>query len=185
VCVAHQADLKRNESFETETLSPSELRVDANAGFTGLRASTWSLTVPGDHKLQRMRYIKPLEPRTVNPGTGEWTVPKDFAKPANIENTANYKEAKALSAKFVQISSQVEQKTVAVIGGGLSGLACAKYLSDAGHRAVVLEARNVLGGKARQLSALLECTRRSMEQLGTCKPSLRFEAATSVFSRHR
>ena len=26
---------------------------------------------------------------------------------------------------------------------------------------VVLEARNVLGGKARQLSALLECTRRS------------------------
>eukprot|EP00439_Symbiodinium_sp_Y106_P001162 s3037_g1.t1 len=72
---------------------------------------------------------------------------EDFAKPANIENTANYKEAKALSAKFVQISSQVEQKTVAVIGGGLSGLACAKYLSDAGHRAVVLEARNVLGGK--------------------------------------
>ncbi|CAE7409183.1 pds, partial [Symbiodinium sp. CCMP2456] len=71
----------------------------------------------------------------------------DFAKPANIENTANYKEAKALSAKFTQISSQVEQKTVAVIGGGLSGLACAKYLSDAGHRAVVLEARDVLGGK--------------------------------------
>ena len=79
VCVAHQADLKRNESFETDTLSPSELRVDANAGFTGLRASTWSLTVPGDHKLQRMRYIKPLEPRTVNPGTGEWTVPKDHS----------------------------------------------------------------------------------------------------------
>uniref|UniRef100_A0A7S2CQ54 Amine oxidase n=1 Tax=Haptolina brevifila TaxID=156173 RepID=A0A7S2CQ54_9EUKA len=36
---------------------------------------------------------------------------------------------------------------VAVIGGGLSGLACAKYLVDAGHRPLVLEARGVLGGK--------------------------------------
>lgn len=30
---------------------------------------------------------------------------------------------------------------------GLSGLACAKYLSDAGHEPLVLEARDVLGGK--------------------------------------
>ncbi|CAE7478426.1 pds [Symbiodinium sp. CCMP2592] len=103
-------------------------------------AATW-------HVARRVRLCAASPTRTVNPGTGEWTVPKDFAKPANIENTANYKEAKALSAKFVQISSQVKQKTVAVIGGGLSGLACAKYLSDAGHRAIVLEARDVLGGK--------------------------------------
>ena len=31
--------------------------------------------------------------------------------------------------------SQGPSKTVAVIGGGLSGLACGKYLSDAKHRA--------------------------------------------------
>ena len=62
--------------LETDTLSPSELRVDANAGFTGLRASTWSLTVPGDHKLQTDAIHQSLEPRTVNPGTGEWTVPQ-------------------------------------------------------------------------------------------------------------
>ena len=30
---------------------------------------------------------------------------------------------------------------------GLSGLACAKYLTDAGHSPIVLEARDVLGGK--------------------------------------
>ena len=30
---------------------------------------------------------------------------------------------------------------------GLSGLSCAKYLSDAGHKPMVLEARDVLGGK--------------------------------------
>lgn len=34
-----------------------------------------------------------------------------------------------------------------MIGGGLSGLSCAKYLADAGHKPVVLEARPVLGGK--------------------------------------
>ena len=36
---------------------------------------------------------------------------------------------------------------VAIAGAGLAGLSCAKYLSDAGHTPVVVEARNVLGGK--------------------------------------
>jgi 15-cis-phytoene desaturase len=45
------------------------------------------------------------------------------------------------------MSGQAQRKKVAIIGGGLSGLACAKYLVDAGHEPVVLEARNVLGGK--------------------------------------
>jgi 15-cis-phytoene desaturase len=40
-----------------------------------------------------------------------------------------------------------QKKKVAIIGGGLSGLACAKYLVDAGHEPTVYEARNVLGGK--------------------------------------
>ena len=31
--------------------------------------------------------------------------------------------------------------------GGLSGLACARYLVDAGHKPIVYEARDVLGGK--------------------------------------
>ncbi|KAJ1406633.1 amine oxidase, partial [Ochromonadaceae sp. CCMP2298] len=38
-------------------------------------------------------------------------------------------------------------KRVAIIGGGLSGLAAAKYLVDAGMEPIVLEARDVLGGK--------------------------------------
>ncbi len=36
---------------------------------------------------------------------------------------------------------------VAIAGAGLAGLSCAKYLTDAGHTPVVLERRDVLGGK--------------------------------------
>lgn len=36
---------------------------------------------------------------------------------------------------------------VAVVGAGLAGLSCAKYLADAGFEPVVYEARDVLGGK--------------------------------------
>ncbi|HIK18363.1 MAG TPA: 15-cis-phytoene desaturase [Leptolyngbyaceae cyanobacterium M33_DOE_097] len=35
---------------------------------------------------------------------------------------------------------------VAIAGGGLAGLACAKYLVDAGHTPIVYESRDVLGG---------------------------------------
>ena len=36
---------------------------------------------------------------------------------------------------------------VVIAGAGLAGLSCAKYLVDNGHIPVVLEARDVLGGK--------------------------------------
>lgn len=36
---------------------------------------------------------------------------------------------------------------MAIFGGGLSGLSCAKYLSDAGHTPILYEARSILGGK--------------------------------------
>merc|ERR1719171_506000 len=64
-----------------------------------------------------------------------------------MKKTANFREAAALSAKFAELRAAGERKRVAVIGGGLSGLAAAKYLADAGHEPVVLEARDVLGGK--------------------------------------
>jgi len=38
-------------------------------------------------------------------------------------------------------------KKVAIIGGGLAGLSCAKYLVDAGHHPVLYERDSVLGGK--------------------------------------
>lgn len=75
-------------------------------------------------------------------------VMKDFPKP-NVENTDNYRNYEKLSKSFSTTlkADESEKKKVAIIGGGLSGLACAKYLVDAGHEPTVYEARDVLGGK--------------------------------------
>ena len=68
-------------------------------------------------------------------------------EPSRLENTQNYRDATAASARFNNELCAPQPKKVAIIGGGLSGLSCAKYLSDAGHAATVYEARDVLGGK--------------------------------------
>jgi len=88
--------------------------------------------------------------RTVNPATNEPVTPTDFPRPKTIKDTANFLEAQALSRKFLQEGSVLkpaDKRRVAIIGGGLSGLACAKYLADAGHEPILLEARDTLGGK--------------------------------------
>lgn len=38
---------------------------------------------------------------------------------------------------------------------GLGGLSTAKYLADAGHKPILLEARDVLGGKVKNIHAFL------------------------------
>jgi len=85
---------------------------------------------------------------TTNVKSTSTLVMKDFPKP-NVENTENYRNMEALSRSFGTTlkATPAEKKKVAVIGGGLSGLACAKYLVDAGHEPVIYEARDVLGGK--------------------------------------
>ncbi len=74
---------------------------------------------------------------------------KDYPKPDNIDKTDNYRIASELSKRFATDlkANGTEKKRVAIVGGGLSGLACAKYLAESGHEPIVLEARDVLGGK--------------------------------------
>jgi len=92
-----------------------------------------------------------LQPAPVaRPAVGRATTPQmaDFPTPKQILNTDNARDSAALSRKLSAAAWKTdEKKKVAIIGGGLSGLACAKYLSDAGHQPVVVEARDVLGGK--------------------------------------
>merc|ERR1712194_702669 len=74
---------------------------------------------------------------------------QDFPKP-NVEDTDNYRFAERMSSSFsttLKSKDESNKKKVAIIGGGLSGLSCAKYLTDAGHEPTIYEARDVLGGK--------------------------------------
>lgn len=74
-------------------------------------------------------------------------VAEDYPYPAQVKNTDNFRNSAELSRKFKADKEKTPKKKVAIIGGGLSGLACAKYLSDAGHEPVLYEARDTLGGK--------------------------------------
>ena len=61
---------------------------------------------------------------------------------------ALHRESSALTRKLQSLgAANGAPKRVAVIGGGLAGLSCAKYLADAGHKPVLVERGDVLGGK--------------------------------------
>nr|QEG99454.1 phytoene desaturase isoform 1 [Bromus tectorum] len=71
---------------------------------------------------------------------------QDFPRPP-LENTINYLEAGQLSSSFRSSERPNKPLQVVIAGAGLAGLSTAKYLADAGHKPIVLEARDVLGGK--------------------------------------
>ena len=83
---------------------------------------------------------------TAAPAPAETWNSGDLPKP-NLDS-ANFREAAALSKTISDFKNNNRKPLrVAVIGGGLAGLSCGKYLADAGHIPLVLEARDVLGGK--------------------------------------
>ena len=78
-------------------------------------------------------------------------VAKDFPKP-NFESSGTFQDAAALSHKLKSAERPDKPLTVVIAGAGLAGLCTAKYLADAGHKPIVLESRDVLGGKVSQFS---------------------------------
>lgn len=78
--------------------------------------------------------------------TSESVVCADFPRPA-FETTAPYQEMEALSREVKEAPRPERPLEVVIAGAGLAGLSTAKYLVDAGHKPIVLESRDVLGGK--------------------------------------
>ncbi|CAN1837849.1 15-cis-phytoene desaturase, chloroplastic/chromoplastic [Linum perenne] len=70
----------------------------------------------------------------------------DYPRP-DLDNTANFLEAASFSSSFRSSPRPSKPLKVVIAGAGLAGLSTAKYLADAGHKPIVLESRDVLGGK--------------------------------------
>ncbi|KAL2932836.1 15-cis-phytoene desaturase chloroplastic/chromoplastic [Bienertia sinuspersici] len=76
----------------------------------------------------------------------------DYPRP-ELEGTVNFLEAAYLSSTFRNSPRPQKPLEVVIAGAGesedscLAGLSTAKYLADAGHKPILLEARDVLGGK--------------------------------------
>ena len=83
--------------------------------------------------------VAPSQPR-------RGVIARDFPRPA-FEVEATFQEAQELSQSLKNAPRPSEPKRIAIVGAGLAGLSAAKYLTDAGHVPVVLESRDVLGGK--------------------------------------
>lgn len=76
---------------------------------------------------------------------------KDYPRP-NLELTSDtFREAAEMTKEIQRLKlSQLpgdKPLKVVIAGAGLAGLSAAKYLVDAGHKPIVLESRDVLGGK--------------------------------------
>jgi 15-cis-phytoene desaturase len=65
----------------------------------------------------------------------------------DFTNEPSHKQARKNVQALKDLPRPSKPARVIVVGGGLAGLSTAKHLVDAGHQPIVLEARDLLGGK--------------------------------------
>jgi 15-cis-phytoene desaturase len=124
------------------TNQPGTCQAGAAAHVCGNRASilAFSTSIRGAILAPRVPH-SPAARRPPQP-----TQARDFPKP-DFENEKTFLEAAALSAACKAAPRPQRPLNIAIAGAGLAGLSTAKYLADAGHRPIILESRDVLGGK--------------------------------------
>ncbi|KAG0621967.1 hypothetical protein M758_3G062400 [Ceratodon purpureus] len=124
---------------------------------TGLAHATGLNTAskPGVVTFAGLRAVRVASPCTAAAAAGRVArsgyrglkvVAVDYPRP-DIDSSTNFLEAAALSAYMRDAARPEKPLRVVIAGAGLAGLSTAKYLADAGHYPILLEARDVLGGK--------------------------------------
>jgi len=118
-------------------------------------------------------------------------VARDYPRPA-FDSAETFQDAQALSAKLKNAPRPAKPLKVAIVGGGLAGLSAAKYLSDAGHKPLVLEGRDVLGGKVSSrfvcqwasagiaAVAVWRCSANAHQRVGAPPPHIRRQSASGL-----
>lgn len=140
-CVSLNGVIQRRNAWDVSTSQRANPNIDSahdnlqsfrSSDFTGCRLrvqSSWLRRSRGD------RNVFPLQ-----------VVCMDYPRP-ELENTTNFLEAAQLSASFRSCPRPNKPLQIVIAGAGLAGLSTAKYLADAGHKPILLESRDVLGGK--------------------------------------
>ncbi|KAI9400370.1 hypothetical protein POPTR_002G235200v4 [Populus trichocarpa] len=112
----------------------------ANAlAFRGSESMGHALKIPFGNTSARRRLMNHIHPPLR-------VVCVDYPRP-DLDNSVNFLEVALLSSSFRSSLRPSKPLKVVIAGAGLAGLSTAKYLADASHKPVLLEARDVLGGK--------------------------------------
>lgn len=105
-----------------------------------------SMTFSTTLRASPLLYRRPSSTHTTSRSSSLQVHAKDFPKP-DFENEKTFQEMQSISSAIKAFPRPERPLTIAIAGAGLAGLSTAKYLSDAGHKPIVLESRDVLGGK--------------------------------------
>ncbi|KAF5465128.1 hypothetical protein F2P56_015159 [Juglans regia] len=138
-----------NLSWQNTVIENHSLKTAPRCGFLKVSEKTNALAFGGSESMGHSLKINYPHAVGLRPRKGVYplqVVCMDFPRP-ELDNTVNFLEAAYLSSSFRTSPRPTKPLTVVIAGAGLAGLSTAKYLADAGHKPVLLEARDVLGGK--------------------------------------
>ncbi|KAL9397644.1 hypothetical protein Peur_011897 [Populus x canadensis] len=112
----------------------------ANAlAFRGSESMGHALKIPFGNTSARRRLMNDIHPSLR-------VVCVDYPRP-DLDNSVNFLEAALLSSSFRSSLRPSKPLKVVIASAGLAGLSTAKYLADASHKPILLEARDVISGK--------------------------------------
>ncbi|KAL4584516.1 hypothetical protein LXL04_009119 [Taraxacum kok-saghyz] len=134
-----------NASGKCTVMNLSSTQIPSRDCFTQKHVLSFGYCDAMGHRLQ-FPTARSFTPRSKKNASLLKVVCVDYPRP-DLDNTSNFLEAAYLSSTFRTSPRPSKPLKIVIAGAGLAGLSTAKYLADAGHKPILLEARDVLGGK--------------------------------------